>query len=312
MMWNFTPFDGDCPFDEEIHQLIAMEEEIGNIPAWAIDIAVQIDALPHCGQVNFPEPIFALFRGIGNEQPDASFMFCFEASSATKSRVGRYTEVLEGWIQGKTQDSAMSEWLDAKEFIMKTYTSLGSPTELKRLLVGYIALYFRLSIEELTTNDDGLLTICVDNSDIKAKAEDQRQRLRIVAEHEGFDVNRFFGEIDHPWLCHQRLFEQIDATIQRIGWEESNYDQEQARQDAQEAANRMRYVYNICINAITSWLNGEQPNASLRENLETAKILKHTYDVLGERKPVKIWLASALRKKIALFREDYLAETLSV
>jgi len=311
MMWNFTPFDGDCPFDEEIHQLIAMEEEIGNIPAWAIDIAVQIDALPHCGQVNFPEPIFALFRGIGNEQPDASFMFCFEASSATKSRVRRYAEVLEGWIQGKIQDSAMSEWPDAKEFIMKTYTSLGPPTELKWLLVEHIALYFRLGIEELTTNDDGLLTIRVDNSNI-TKAEDQRQRLRIVAEREGFDVNRFFVEMNHPWLCHQRLFEQIDATIQRIGREESHYNQEQARQDAQEAANRMRCVYNICINAITSWLNGGQPNASLRENLETAMILKNTYDVLGERKPVKIWLASALRKKMTLFRENYLAETLSV
>ena len=46
MMWNFTPFDGDWPFDEEIHKLIAMEEEIGDISAWAIDVAVQVDALP--------------------------------------------------------------------------------------------------------------------------------------------------------------------------------------------------------------------------------------------------------------------------
>lgn len=312
MMWNFTPFDGDWPFDEEIHKLIAMEEEIGSIPAWAIDVAVQVDALPHCGQVNFPEPIFAICRGIGNEQPDPSFMFCFEASSETKARVKRYAEILEGWIQGKTQEVALSDWPDAKEFITKTYKSLGPSTELKQLLVEHLALYLRISIEELTTNDEGLLTIQTDSGRIKSRVEKQRQRLRAVAEREGFDVNKFLSEMDHPWLCHQRLFEQIDATLQRIGREESHYDQQQSRQDAQEAANHMRHVYDTCINALTNWLNGEEPDTSLQENLETAKILTNTYDVLGERTPVKVWLASAFRKKMALFREDDLEDTLAV
>ena len=129
---------------------------------------------------------------------------------------------------------------------------------------------------------------------------------------EGFDVNRFFSEMDHPWLCHQRLFEQIDVTLQRIGREEDHYDQEQAHQDAQESANRMRQVYDTCIKALTSWLNGEEPDALLRENPETATILANTYDTLGEQTPVKVWLAAAFRKKMALFREDYLADTLSV
>ncbi len=133
-----------------------------------------------------------------------------------------------------------------------------------------------------------------------------------MAEREGFDVNRFFSEMDHPWLCHQRLFEQIDVTLQRIGREEDHYDQEQARQDAQESANRMRQVYDTCIKALTNWLNGGEPDTSLRENHENATILANTYDALGEQTPVKVWLATAFRKKMALFREDYLADTLSV
>jgi hypothetical protein len=312
MMWNFTPFDGDWSFDEEIRKLIAMEEEIGSIPAWAIDVAVQVDALPHCGQVNFPEPIFAIFRGIGNKQPDPSFMFCFEASSDTKARVKRYAEVLEGWLQGETNDAVLTKWPDAKEFITKTYASLGPSTELKQLLVEHIALYLRLSIEELTTNDEGLLTIQTNSGNIKAKAEEQRQRLVEVANHEGFDVNKFFSEMDHPWLCHQRLFDQIDVTLQRIGREESHYDQQQSRQGAQEAANRMRNVYDTCINTLTNWLNGEELDTSLQKNPETATILANTYDVLGEWTPVKVWLASAFRKKMALFREDDLEYALAV
>ena len=316
MMWNFTPYDGDWPFDDEIHELIAMEEKIGNIPAWAIDVAVQIDALPHCGQLNFPEPVFAIFRGIGKEQSDKGFMFCFEASSETKAHVKLYAEVLEGWLQGKTQNVALSEWPDAREFITKTYASLGSSTELKRLLVENLALYFRLHIVDLTTNDEGLLTIQtvkpIDEQLLNKKAEEQAQSLREVAEHEGFDVNRFFSEMDHPWLCHQRLFEQIDATLQRIGREESHYDQQKARQDAQKAANRMRSIYSICIDALTNWMKGEEPNSSLQDNPETAIILANTYDVLGERTPVKVWLTSAFRKKMTLFRGDDLEDALSV
>ncbi len=308
MMWNFTPFDGDWPFDDEIHELIAMEEKIGNIPVWAIDVAVQIDALPHCGQVNFPVPIFAIFRGIGKGQPEPSFMFCFEASSATKARVKRCAEILEGWFREKTQDAALSDWPDAKEFITKTYASLGQFTELKRLLVEHIALYLRLSTEELTTNDEGLLTI----QTVKPRTENQRQQLREMTEREGFDVDRFLSEFDHPWLCHQRLFEQIDTTLQRVGREESHYDRQQSLQDAQETANRMRHVYGICIDALTNWLNGEEPDTSLRKNPESATILANTYDVLGERTPIKVWLASAFRKKMALFRQDNLEDALSV
>jgi HSP90 family molecular chaperone len=164
----------------------------------------------------------------------------------------------------------------------------------------------------LTTNDEGLLTIQTNSGNIKAKAEEQRQRLVEVANHEGFDVNKFFSEMDHPWLCHQRLFDQIDVTLQRIGREESHYDQQQSRQGAQEAANRMRNVYDTCINALTNWLNGEELDTSLQKNPETATILANTYDVLGEWTPVKVWLASAFRKKMALFREDDLEYALAV
>ena len=45
---------------------------------------------------------------------------------------------------------------------------------------------------------------------------------------------------------------------------------------------------------------------------KTATILANTYDALGEQTPVEVWLAAAFRKKMALFREDYLADTLSV
>jgi len=312
MMWNFTRFDGDVDFDAEIGEILALEEAIGNIPEWAVDVAVQIDALPHCGQINFPEPIFAIFRGIGKEHPDTSFMFCFEASSETKDRVKCYAEILAGWYQGKTEDAALSDWPDAKEFITKTYASLGTQTELKRRLVEHISLYLQLSVEELTTNDNGLLTIHTDNRLNKSKVEKQRQRLIEVAERESFDVKRFFSEMDHPWLCHQRLFDQINVTLQRIGREESHYDYQQACQDAQGTANRMRQVYDICIEVVTNWLNGEKPNKSLRENPETARILANTYDVLGERIPVKAWLASAFRKKMAIFRQHDLEGALSV
>jgi len=317
MMWNFTAFDGDIGFDEEIHNLIAMEEAIGDIPPWAVDVAVQIDALPHCGQVNFPQPLFALFRGIGRQCPDPDFLFCFEASSATKARVKRLVEVMEAWVDEYTQDAALSEWPDVQEFIRRTYTSLGESTELKQLLVGRVALYLRFSIEELVTNEAGVLTISwcqtpeLNRLDVLSE-KGPGARLGEVAEREGYDVDRFFDEMEHPWLCHHRLFDQIDVTLQRIGREKSHYDPEQACQDAQGFAHRMGHIYDICIDALTDWLNGEEPNTSLRERPEAATILTKTYDVLGERNPVKEWLASAFRKKMTLFRAQDLEETLAV
>ena len=88
-MWGFTVFDGEQPHDDDIVRLIEMERAIGDVPDWAIDVAVQLDALPHCGQVGFPDPLYALFRGIGAEEPDPLYTFCFEASSGTKHDVER-------------------------------------------------------------------------------------------------------------------------------------------------------------------------------------------------------------------------------
>ena len=139
-----------------------------------------------------------------------------------------------------------------------------------------------------------------------------RPPTNLCARREGLDVDRFLGEFDHPWLCHQRLFDQIDFALQRIGREESYYDRQQSLEDAKGGANQMRYVYDTCIDALTNWVNGMAPATVLRKNPEAATILHNTCDVLGKQTPVKVWLAVAFRKKMALFREHDLEETLSV
>ena len=311
MMWNFTVFDGETPFDNDIRDLMAMEESFDEIPTWAIDIAVQIDALPHCGHIDFPTPIYAICRGIGKEQADPGFMFCFEVRSATKDRVKRYAEVLEGWTQGRTQDQALTEWPDIQAFTQTAYTSLGSLTEIKRLQVEQLVLYFRLSMEELTTHDGSVLTIQTDTHHAKAVEEAHKQRLRKAALDEDFDVDAFLMEMDHPWLCHQRLFDQIDVILQRIGREET-YDHQQACRDAQSTADQMRRIYDVCIDSLGLWLIGGHPEATWRDDPEVAQILAHTYDVLGEQTPVKIWLTTAFRKKVSLFQQDDLEDSLAV
>lgn len=71
-------------------------------------------------------------------------------------------------------------------------------------------------------------------------AGDQERRLREVAEPQGFDVDAFLAEMAHPWLCHARLFDQINVALERIGREESGYDQGEAHRDARDAANWWR------------------------------------------------------------------------
>ena len=322
LLWSYTPFDGEISFDREIRDILAMEEEIGRIPAWAVDVAMHIDGLPHCGQINFPEPIFAVCRGIGRERSDPRFMFCFEATSATKAHVGRYTEILEGWCQGQTQDMASSGWPDCKEFIQKAYASLGPSTELKRLLVERVILQCRFWIESLITHAAGVLTIHMERSAptrqhsydgrVDPAAEDQERRLRAVAEPRGVDIDAFLAEMAHPWLCHARLFDQIDVALERIGREESGYDRQEAHRDARDAANWMRRVYGVCVDALGMWLEGKEPEAASREEPETRILLANTYDVLGDRTAVKAWLATAFRKKMALFRGHDLEKTLAV
>ena len=322
ILWHFTRFDGEVPFDKEIQGLIAMEDEIGHIPAWAVDVASQIDSLPHCGQINFPEPIFAICRGIAQERPDPQFLFCFEASSATKDCVAMYLEILKGWCEGQAQATALSRWPDHQEFIEKGYRSLGVRSQLKRLLVERVVLQCRFWIDALISNDGGILTIKTErlpptpewSRDGRADraAEYQEQRLREVAEGQRFDVDTFLAEMAHPWLCHQRLYDQIDVILERIGREEGEYDSEEACENVQKAARRMKRTYGICIEALGLWLMGEHPCAQLRKDSEAARVLVNTYDVLGRLSAVKVWLASVLRKKIALFQEHDLAETLAV
>ena len=322
LLWHFTHLDCGAPCDAEIQGLIDMEEEIGQIPAWAIDVAIQIDSLPHCGQINFPEPVYAICRGIGQEQPDSDFLFCFEASSETKACVAEYIEILEAWRGGEERSAAVPGSCSQSDLIHRIYGSLGERTSLKELLVERLALQCRFWIDALITNDGGLLTIQTDrlppgrqwsrDRRVDPAAADQEQRLREEAQRQGFDAGVFLAEMAHPWLCHQRLFDQLDAMLRRIGREESVYDREAARDDAQEAAARMQRIYGICIEALGNWVEGERPRARSREEAEAAGVLENTYDVLGVTLPVKVWLASALRKKMALFTEHDLATTLAV
>jgi hypothetical protein len=52
------------------------------------------------------------------------------------------------------------------------------------------------------------------------------------------------------------------------------------------------------ISALTDWLDGNGPAA--------------IDALLGDRTPVKVWLVTALRKKLCLFNTPELTETLSI
>ncbi|MEW6756157.1 MAG: hypothetical protein AB1505_35060 [Candidatus Latescibacterota bacterium] len=133
--------------------------------------------------------------------------------------------------------------------------------------------------------------------------------MQETAARHRFQADRFCQEFDHPWLCHQRWFEQIEAAKQRIGREQSQYDWQQAKRDAQPAADRMRRVYDVVIEALTDWLAGKTPTG---DDATATAIQANTYQVLGEWTPVKGWLATAFRKKLTLFRAGGFAEPLAV
>ena len=308
LLWNFTPFDGDIPFDDEIQRLIAMEREIGTIPSWALDIAVQIDALPHCGQTNFPESLLAVCRGIGAERADAGYLFCFEARSATKAHVRRLASALDDWAREEPADAVTAPHPDVAAFVVSAYEALGSASPLKRLLVEYVSAYLTESVEVFPTCDPGVVTLRTTPSDATERLRTLRTRILEEAAQFGFNAERFFGEFDSPWLCHQRLFEQVNITLSRIGRETVEYDWNTAKQDAEPASTRMRRLYTRSIEALGEWLDGTASSAVA----DTDWVRRNTSGVLGERTPVKVWLASAFRKKLILFRDDDLTDTLAV
>ncbi|MAF11819.1 hypothetical protein CMK11_15335 [Candidatus Poribacteria bacterium] len=308
-MWGFTVFDGDRPFDDEILGLIEMERAIGDVPDWAIDIALQIDALPHCGQVNFPEPLYAVFRGIGREEPDPGYTFCFEASSATKDAVEQRLLALDRWLDGATVQDWRRRFPDVSAFVEHAYSALGASTDLKRVAVERMAWHLRFLNASFTTNDGGLLSIDMNaprpwtpGRPETGEREEIERRLREAAEDTAFDVDRFISEFDHPWLCHQRLFDQINATLARIGREESAYDWDEAVEAAKPTAEEMCRVYDVSMAGITAWAEGDEPDGGLRDAPEADAILSETCDRLGPPTDVKLWLALALRKKIERFR----------
>jgi len=316
-LWGFTVFDGERPHDEDILRLIEMERAIGDVPDWAIDIAVQLDALPHCGQVGFPQPLYALFRGIGREEPDAGYTFCFEARPDTKRAVERRMAALDAWDEGAALSTAISRFADIAAFVERAYAALGEQTELKRAAVARMSWQLRFLNETFTTNDGGLLSIDMNalrrwapGKPETAAREEIDERLRNAAEGTAFDVDGFIAEFDHPWLCHQRLFDQIDATLARIGRETTDYDWDEAVAAAKPAGDAMARVYDVCMLGITAWADGAAPDAA--SDPHAAAILSETTGRLGDPTDIKLWLALALRKKLERFRLHGPASTLAV
>jgi len=109
---------------------------------------------------------------IGAQRVDPAYTFCFEASSDTKRRVLEIADDLNRWVRGGT--------------VSVTTPPLGERTELKRLLVAFVAAYLRESVDTILTNDAGLLTIQTNDSPHTRELRDLRPQL-VEAVGAGFD-----------------------------------------------------------------------------------------------------------------------------
>ena len=311
-MWVSTKFDvkeGREP-DEEVLEIYHMEDMLEEIPDWAMEIVEQIRAMSDCGHYTFPRQIDLICEGIGKRSPEMSFRGCYQVDSERKRRMEGYLSCLELWLKEEDVDLAISQKADCRELLKNIYSSLGERNHLKELLVKRSLMrqrWWLKVIPDETWKDRrhrkvayswdnqpaGVDLFWDEYKDVEVKTLEEEIR-RVLP-----DADVFLKNIIHSWLCHYKAFRYLEIAISSIGHVEWGSGIQRQGTDRPKICE----VLGAYIHSLDCWLRNRDVNEAISEREKFEEAIRKTFDALGTPDDVKIWLVSALKKKIKCFKE---------
>lgn len=307
--WEWSNvYKDESEIDEETRKISIMQEKLGRIPKWASDVRQQITCISPCGHYSFPEQIDLICKGVGNKKPNPDFRGCYQVSPEMKDKMKDYLFCLTAWLSNRNIDAVIAEKPLCEELIKKIYSALGSQNELKNLLVKRLIKRHEwwLKVIPLDTwrTRKNLYSWYNEPEGVDLFSDEYKDPEIKSLEEEIFEKSKktteaFLEKICNSWLCHYKAFRYIETAIQSIGCGKWSAGISRSGLDRE----RMIELRDKYITGFDYWLNRKK-NAKVISRTKNAKeFLEMIYSALGEQDDISIWLVSALRKTVKIFRD---------
>ncbi len=170
--WSWTPYDdgwenclkwgGDLQHDTELQAIVAMEGELGEVPAWALSVVTgPIQCVASCGHLTFPRSYLDALRAIGAGQCPPLHHTCYTVDRRHKRRLQDLALLLDAWLAGAPVDEVAVE-VQAREeegwqwtaICTGLWHALGEQNEVKALLVERLLHQLRWWVKVTVWDDD--------------------------------------------------------------------------------------------------------------------------------------------------------------
>ena len=327
--WAATPYDAgweesrkygiDLASSLELRAIFEEEMALGSVPSWAVEIIDRmIGPFPMCGHYTFPEPLLRICEAIKEERCPEFVIGCYTAGPERKMLMSYYAYCLDAWLKNApiavaTAELAMRDDLgnDWSTIIGAICRSLGSPSEKKVILIKRLVHRLRWWIKTLIWLDDRRDRYMLDvfSGDVRGEEakygaygnspfgdpyfmELELPEMKKLAEQirEMPGGKELLVRIESTWLCAPKVFRYLENLILEIGSIDSEEvpDSEVSIlqcEDTYPDFSSYKGWYSSFMSSLTAWLEDENRASS----------------ELGDRPPVKHWLARILRHKLQLF-----------
>ena len=331
--WWYTPYDegwDKCPAmaeDEELRAIVAMERELGGVPAWAertVERSIQ-RACP-CGHYLFPKPCLEALDAIGAETPPEFVHGCVTVERDRKRAMMDYVLALDAWLAGAAAEDAARELnalgcrrIDWDAACRDLWRVLGEHTELRHLLIERLIHSQRFKIKRSPWDGDlasefgrdqflgsigaaenpaktyGYSGRDVPGLDEGASPRVARMEAGLAELCPEWDTMRSY--IQYGWLCAPKAFRYLERLLWAIGQERPPRPDDRVPgflqiDDTHPNQDEAAAWWQAFVAALEAWWQGQPASGPVVEDVARR---------LGKATPVKRWLVRLFRRKLRFY-----------
>jgi hypothetical protein len=328
--WNYTPYEegwDTCPDlrkDSELKQIVAMEQELGDIPEWARRLVEKdINYVGPCGHYKFPKPQLEIISAIGSQTPPVLVHTCYTVDRERKRQMMDYCLCLDAWLAGARAEPTAQElmalgcrkidWMSVCEDM---WNIIGEHSEAKDLLVERMLHLLRHSIKWCIWDDDMATKFGRDqylgdysagtwrygNPHIRIAGfqENASPRLKRIEARLAEINNHVRLDLREWWLCAPKSFRFLERNLWVIGMGRLPADEEEIPgflqcEDTYPNQDAAADWYTSFRKALNGWWRGQPETGDMADDLNRR---------LGESTPVKHWLVRLFLRKLRRLEEN--------
>lgn len=315
-LWNGGMFMGnEEDWDDEVRFINELQKRLRKLDKNARLLRLQIIGNEQCNY-KFFQNISKILEGIGRMYPRNDVLGhvpnvpdYLRPLEQDRLEMGKaHLKILELWLQGRSASEAKSALPRHKHVVDPIYQALGERTSLKKLYVERMTISFSYPVlhwsgEADLSNVDGKTVDDFGINHPRGLEIDKRiaeaKSVKLTYRESNFGNKKQFGDEILAYivyrgrgLCNHKFFRHFDIILKSIGKGEWRKDNPPRGKERAELAEKIsQFVF-----ALDSWLAEVEKEKSIVENPAARNVIEEVYGSLGERTPVKEWLAACLWK----------------